>query len=136
MKSKFKSILFVGFFICVLSCGKSDDDFLATLEGEYKGTFTVEYQNDQTFSNPVEVSFSGGEFSSSTGANRFPAGGNGAYEVEKNTIQFTDKNIWTADFDWNLILNGTYNYTINGNMLTLSANKNDVGLYKYVLEKN
>jgi hypothetical protein len=132
---KFKSILFVGFFICILSCGNSDDNFLTTLEGEYEGTFTVEYQNDQTFSNPVEVSFGGGEFSSSTGPNRFPAGGSGAYEVENNTIQFTDKNIWTADFDWNLILNGTYNYTINENTLTLSANKNDVGVYKYVLEK-
>lgn len=135
MKSIFKSILFVGFFICILSCGNSDDNFSTTLEGEYEGTFTVEYQNDQTFSNPVEVSFSGGEFSSSTGANRFPAGGNGAYNVENNTIQFTDENIWTADFDWNLILNGTYNYTINGNTLILSANKNDVGVYKYVLEK-
>ncbi|TXN36934.1 hypothetical protein FVB32_01205 [Flagellimonas hymeniacidonis] len=135
MELRFKSILFVGFFICVLSCGKSNDDFLTTLEGNYEGTFTVEYKNDETFSNPVEVSFSEDQFSSTTGTDRFPAGGNGTYKVENNTIQFTDKNIWTADFDWNLILNGTYNYTINKNTLTLSANKNDVGFYKYVLEK-
>jgi len=44
-------------------------------------------------------------------------------------------NFWTADFDWNLILNDTYDYAFDGEKLIISADKNNVGNYKYELEK-
>jgi hypothetical protein len=134
MKSKFILTLFIGLLICSSSCDKDGDIDSTILNGEYEGIFTVEY-NSQTYSNPVTVSFNSGQFLSSSGPNRFPAGGSGKYEVLKNTIEFTDENFWTADFDWNLILNGSYDYSIKGNELVFSANKNDVGFYKYELKK-
>ena len=39
------------------------------------------------------------------------------------------------NFDWNLILNGKYEFTYDGKELVISANKNDVGFYKYELTK-
>lgn len=48
-------------------------------------------------------------------------------------MSFTDENAWTADFDWNLILNGIYDYSFDGKRLLLVANKNNVGNYKYDL---
>ncbi|SNZ00850.1 hypothetical protein [Flagellimonas pacifica] len=135
MKSKITvifSILVVAFFI---NCSKSENDSPTTLEGEYEGVFTVKYGNDETLSNPVQVSLINGQFSSSTGANRLPAGGNGKYKVQNTTIEFNDENVWTADFDWNLILNGEYNYSLTENKLIISAHKNDVGFYKYELKK-
>jgi hypothetical protein len=68
-------------------------------------------------------------------ANRIPAGGSGTYTFSNNKITFNEQNFYTADFDWNLILSGTYNYSFNGKTLKISANKNGVGDYEYVLEK-
>lgn len=121
----------------LISCNKDDDNNRnQTLNGNYNGTFTVEYLNGDTFSNPVQVRFNiENSYESSRNDNDIPAGGSGTYKLNNSTIDFTDVNQWTADFDWNLILNGEYNYSINGKELILSANKNDVGFYKYQLIK-
>ncbi len=38
--------------------------------------------------------------------------GHGTYKILNDTqIQFKDESVLTADFDWTLMLNGTYNYT-------------------------
>ncbi len=136
MKSKYFIITLLGLLTLFNSCTDSDSELAPNLNGIYSGTFTVEYKDGKIFSNPVSVQFEGENFLSSTGTNRFPAGGNGKFEVRSSTIEFVDKNFWTADFDWNLILSGTYAYKINGSKLTLSAGKNDVGFYKYELNKD
>ena len=43
--------------------------------------------------------------------------------------------MWTADFDWNLILEGQYEYQCNGRNLKIFADKNGVGHYEYNLVK-
>ncbi|MDW3196999.1 MAG: hypothetical protein R8G66_31770 [Cytophagales bacterium] len=122
---------------CFLVTGCSENEAvpeIIELNGTYEGTFTVEYLNGgQTQSNPVTITFSDGTFTSTAGENRFPAGGSGTYEVGISSVIFTDVNIWTADFDWNLVLNGEYTVTVTGGMITLSARKNDVGVYTYEL---
>src|SRR5699024_9165897 len=97
---------------------------------------TVEYTNGNTISNPVTLKFiEGDQYQSSANPDRIPAGGNGTYKKKGSTINFTDVNIWTADFDWNLILNGEYEFQQKGDQLILSAHKNEVGLYKYELTR-
>lgn len=133
----FKIIVITIFFLSLNSCNNDDNNNQPqNLEGSYTGTFTVEYLNGDTFSNPVTVSFNGeNNYQSSSNDDYFPAGGSGTYEKDNSMINFNDVNQWTANFDWNLILNGEYNYSINGNELMISANKNDVGFYKYALTK-
>lgn len=119
------------------SCNSDDDNNdNQNLNGIYTGTFTVEYLNGDTFSNAVTVNFNEeNNYQSSGNEDYFPAGGSGTYEKSNSTIEFYDINYWTANFDGNLILNGEYNYSLNENELIISANKNDVGFYKYELIK-
>lgn len=119
------------------SCNSDDDNNdNQSLNGIYTGTFTVEYLNGDTFSNAVTVNFNEeNNYQSSGNEDYFPAGGSGTYEKSNSTIEFYDINYWTANFDGNLILNGEYNYSLYDNELIISANKNDVGFYKYELVK-
>jgi hypothetical protein len=103
-------------------------------DGTYKGTFTVTYstgtQNGQT-----TLEMRNGKFSCSGNTNRIPAGGSGTFSSDNKKITFNDENARTADFDWNLILSGKYDYTFDGKNFILSADKNGVENYKYELEK-
>lgn len=119
------------------ACNESDpaEDISLKLEGEYTGTFTVDYLHGDTHSNPVTITFSEDGYSSSIGENRIPAGGAGTFQIKNDTISFTDVNSWTADFDWNLILSGPYQLVETDTKITFSAQKNDVGTYTYELSK-
>ena len=119
-----------------IACSNDDDTTDRSFNGTYTGTFSVTYENGDTFSNPVSVTFNGQDNYSSTGnSSRIPAGGSGTYVKENTTISFHDINTWTADFDWNLVLDGTYDYSLTGTHLIISAHKNDLALYTYDLIK-
>ena len=138
MKNGIYKIMLIAILSLTFSSCNNDDDnnHNQSLNGNYNGTFTVEYLNGDTFSNPVTVNFNDGNNYQSSGNNDyFPAGGSGTYEKSNSTIEFYDINYWTANFDWNLILGGEYDYSINGNKLIISANKTDFGIYKYGLTK-
>ena len=116
----------------LMGCDKDD---INVEEGTYKGTFTVTYSSG-TQTGQTTLELKNGKFSCSGNSNRIPAGGSGTYSFDNGKITFNDENLWTADFDWNLILSGQYDYTFDGKKLKISADKNDVGNYEYDLEKN
>lgn len=121
------------FFTVTLLLGCDKDD-LDIIDGTYKGTFTVIYSSGiQTGQTTLDLK--DGKFSCSGNSDRIPAGGSGTFSSGNNKITFNDENAWTADFDWNLILRGEYDYTFDGKKLKISADKNDVGHYEYDLEK-
>ena len=97
-------------------------------EGTYSGTLTVTYDSgfQKEFSTFVEL---GNSIYTCTSR------GSGTYSIEKDKIVFNDEKFWTADFDWNLILDGQYDYTFTGEKLNISANKNDIGYFEYNLVK-
>lgn len=128
-------VLLLTFLMLFNGCADKQVEPPASLDGVYQGTFTVEYSDGQVLSNSVTVDIMANEYSSSSGSGRIPAGGSGTFEIRGDSIQFSDQNMWTADFDWNLILNGTYKYSSNGKELVLSADKNQVGTYRYQLRK-
>lgn len=137
MQSKLYTLLgMVLLALVVIGCSSDEEPSVPNLTGTYSGTFTVEYPDGDTFSNSVTVSFMAeNKYNSNGNDNYYPAGGSGTYEVEASKINFEDINYWTANFDWNLILNGEYDYSLNGSELIISAAKNDMGLYTYELEK-
>ena len=118
--------------ILLSSCQKDDSSII--MDGTYKGTFTVTYSSG-TQSGQTSLELKDGKFSCSGNSNRIPAGGSGTFSSDNKKIAFNDENVWTADFDWNLILSGQYDYTFDEKKLMLSADKNGVGNYKYDLEK-
>ncbi|MBE0650672.1 MAG: hypothetical protein IH595_07500 [Bacteroidales bacterium] len=115
----------------LLGCKK---DNLKIENGTYTGTFTVTYSSGtETGSTTLELK--NGKYTCTGNPGRIPAGGSGSYSFDSSKITFNDVNYWTGDFDWNLILNGQYNYTFDGKNLKISADKNNVGHYEYNLEK-
>jgi len=129
-----------------LSAGCSDKLSVNTFNGTYAGEFFYvepEKRLENKVSAPAAVTFSGENFSSVGNENRLPAGGSGRFDVLKNNlVNFNDENIWTANFDWGLILSGKYNYELKGDSLILTRYREpcptcDVvsGLYQYRLKR-
>lgn len=123
------------FVIALSACNDKDKIDNSTLEGYYSGTFTVEYSNGTVYSSPVTVSLHDNEYSCSASANKKPAGGSGGYYLDGDKICFLDENLWTANFDWNLIMSGEYSLQLIGKDLEISSLKDGVGLYQYKLHK-
>ncbi|MCQ0110931.1 hypothetical protein [Zhouia amylolytica] len=110
--------------------GCENDDSDDTISGTYQGTFTVTDPEGQTFTKDVTVIFSGNQYSSSLR-------GSGSYIQKSKTMIFSDKNIWTAEFDWGLILNGVYAYEFGKNSLQLTkGNGEQFPTYQYDLVKS
>ncbi len=109
-------------------------DGLKLEEGIYSGTFTVTYSSGKE-TGITTIEFKDSKFTCTANSNRTPAGGSGTYSIDNGVITFNDENVWTADFDWNLILSGQYEYSFDGNILKISADKTNVGNYEYKLEK-
>jgi len=112
-------LLFILLFVipAITACKKSQDTIPGTgdeiLSGRYMGTFY------RTTGDTVNVSllFTDNIFSGSSDRTKYPAICNGTFSMQKNNdaykIQFNDNCIWTADFDWSLILDGDYELVFN-----------------------
>lgn len=111
MKSKHLPLL-ITFTIMLSSC--SDKLILSSLEGKYSGFFYhIPPGETKTIKGhaEIEIILIGTDFFVGKTPDRLPAGGSGKFNIlNAKEVQFMDKNVWTADFDWNLILNGRYKY--------------------------
>ena len=123
-------------------CHHGNEGEYRNMEGIYSGTFTVRYISDvpewwywDFESGETTLELKNGKYTCEGNPDRIPVGGSGNYSINHQKIIFEDENFWTADFDWNLILNGEYEYTFDGRRLKFSAFKNDVGYYEYDLKK-
>jgi len=131
MKTHIINIFILSIVIFISSCSKEEQNLA---DGTYKGNFKVTY-NSAVQTGQTSIEIKDGKFTCTSNANRIPAGGSGTYTFSNNKITFNEQNFYTADFDWNLILSGTYNYTFNGKTLRIFASKNGVGVYEYELLK-
>lgn len=98
-----------------------------TFKGTYAGQFTYGTTGGTPVTTASQVTFNENDYNSSLGS--------GTYEVlNNNTIRFKDVNLWTADFDWNTILSGDYNYEIKGDSLIMTKKTNATNMYQYRLK--
>ncbi|HEY0895069.1 MAG TPA: hypothetical protein VGE15_00825 [Sphingobacteriaceae bacterium] len=110
------------------------------LKGSFSGTFTAHgtpVTPEQ--SGPVQVTFDGNSYRSTSNPDRIPAGGSGTFRfADKTQIVFEDKNIWTADFSWGLILDGEYEYKFKGDSLYLTrySDSGEAKVYEYKLKRD
>jgi len=124
------------FFTLVLSSCSKEKIELKHLDGDYAGDFTVYYKDqDKTMTSKATLKLKDGHFSCSGNPNRIPAGGSGTYHIEGEQIVFQDTNAWTAEFDWALILTGTFNFHKKGDNLTLKRPSANENTYTYDLKK-
>lgn len=133
-----KKILALCISLLILTASTCKKESLVLVSGTYSGEFTVIYEDGKTHTNPVSVTFTENSYSSTASEDRFPAGGSGTFTLDKNSITFSDEHMWTADFDWALILNGKYDYQLKGSALTLTkkVGENGKGTMTYTLTKD
>ena len=134
-----KSIIFI--FLASFALSSCSDKLeISSLKVTYKGTFTYHDQASSVAPQPsgeIVLTITENAYLSTGSPNRIPAGGSGVFELtEEGQIKFEDQNIWTADFDWNLILNGYYKYKMRGDSLILKKELNEgVKAYEYRLKR-
>ncbi len=130
MKNTILPTLLFALVMMSLACNKENRKIKS---GTCTGTFTTTYGSDSE-SGQTTLELKKGEYFCSGNPNRIPAGGSGTYTANENTIIFKDVNAWTADFDRNLILEGSYAYVFDGDRLVMSMQKNG-STYTYDLQK-
>ena len=121
-----KISLLIGIILITLACNNDDENFQSKVNGEYIGVF----ERNGNVSN-VELIFNEGNYSGESDTVKFPAICNGNYSVSSNSILFQNECVWTAEFDWSLILSDQWNYDLKGNILILTKSNGD----KYTLTR-
>jgi hypothetical protein len=104
------------------------------LKGHYQGVFTIK-ENGSLKSGPASIHLEDSIYQSLGQPDRIPAGGFGSLIIRDTVMEFRDKNIWTADFDWHLILDGKYRYNYTGDSLILRAVRPNGNSYVYRLKR-
>ncbi len=123
---KLIKVILIGIVFITLSCNNDVEKLPTEINGEYVGMF----ERNGTTAN-VKLTFNNGTYSGESDTARYPAICNGSYSISSNSINFQNKCIWTADFDWTLILSYEWNYNLKGNTLLLTNSNGD----KYTLTK-
>lgn len=124
---KTKIYFFLTLLIITVSCNKSEEVMNSpNTNGNYTGIF-----ERNGISSSVQLNLVDGSFTGQSAIQKYPALCNGTYLISGNTITFDSNCACTADFDWSLILDGEWNYNMNGNILILTKSNGD----KYTLTK-
>lgn len=119
-----KNFLIVVLVMLFFSCESSYEVGMPNLEGHYSGTFE---RNGK--SSNVELKLENQQFAGISEVVKYPAICRGDYSISGETITFENECIWTAEFDWTLILSGTWNYVLADNTLILTKSNGD----RYIL---
>jgi hypothetical protein len=131
-----KQLIYLNLFILIF-CACQKENNAKDFNGTYTGSFRT-IVDQKMISADFELELAPQKFEVKKGLKL----GNGTFKViDTKTINFEDKNIWTADFDWNLILNGSYTYEAKGDSLILTKNlensQNTIyNYYQYRLRRN
>ncbi|WP_241077729.1 hypothetical protein [Flavimarina sp. Hel_I_48] len=122
-----KKVLFLLLCMATLvGCDSDDDSVNYNLEGNYTGVF----ERNDSVSN-VQLSLKNATFSGESEVQKFPAICRGAFIVSGSSVTFENVCPWTAEFDWTLILNGSWNIDFEDNNLILTNKFGD----RYLLTK-
>lgn len=117
MKAKISILLFT---LCLSLACKKPDKVDVVNEGDYSGLLVVTNSVKSVPSTyPIVVSLKNGRFTIAYKNTYKPAAGSGSYTFDKGLAVFVNEGAYTADFDWNMILNGEYEILSNATDLTL-----------------
>ena len=120
-------LLIVLGLVLMMRCNKNDDE---NAQPEISGAYIGIFERNGNTSN-IELNFMNGIYSGESEIEKFPAICNGNYLISNNTIEFENVCVWTAEFDWTLILGENWNYTKENNILIMTKSNGD----KYTLTK-
>jgi hypothetical protein len=94
--------------LVLVACNKNNDSTgTHELTGRFRGTF-----NRSTSPDTAQVSFNfkpDMTYEGTGGPSYYPSICSGTFQRSNNTLVINDSCAWTANFDWTLIFDGTYN---------------------------
>jgi len=111
--------------LCFLGCAEEGMD-APNLQGSFTGTFERVVDGTSLGQAGVSLVLDGDTFSGSGGPNRYPVICRGNFTLEGNTINFINNCFFTADFDWTLILSGSFEVRQTGNELVLVKRRGSI----------
>lgn len=126
----FASILLL--FVAFISCDRSSS---LTTDRSYKGSFSTKNLVHDYAPTPFSLALEKGKYTFTPLENSPMKPSSGTYVVKDKMISFVDENMWTADFDWNLIFTGDFYVTENKKEIILTKKRDDNFKYIYILEK-
>ncbi|WP_114936996.1 hypothetical protein [Mucilaginibacter endophyticus] len=115
------------------SCKKNENQAIK-LSGTYAGTFQRKVSGTGAISD-VSLSFSADAWNGESQTVKYPALNHGTFSTTGNKINFKNESVWTAEFDWSLILSGDYDITVSGNKITISKSYATGMIDVYTLSK-
>jgi hypothetical protein len=131
-----KVIPYIFLILILFSCDKADEPILTNINGTYSGLFYVSSPNQDFVSADVTLTFDQGKFSGTSSKVKYPAICRGSYQIVADEIIFSNECAWTAEFDWNLILQGNFKHRSKNEILfNLERKSGDIS-YVYLLTKN
>lgn len=114
------------FLLILVSCEYDSIDS-GPLQGVYKGQFDRMLPAIDIAPSNVTLTLANGKFSGESDRAKFPAICKGSYKVVGQEIEFVNECVWTADFDWSLILSGKFQFHKDGRKLELTKNYSPIG---------
>jgi hypothetical protein len=127
---KAHSLLVLLFCAGIATGCKKDSVTTQQLQGNYTGRLVS--KDGQPGPTDFNVQLSGGTYKASSTSGILPLGTKGSFTVNSNQVVFVDSLAHTANFNWGLLLNGSYTAQFKGDSLILV--KSD-GSYAYRLKK-
>lgn len=121
-----KTLFLIILALTILGCNTADEITPQNVAGDYTGVF----QRGQNTSN-VTLTLQGGNWSGESEFEKFPALCSGTYTLSDDNITFVNACIWTAEFDWSLILSGQWKCKWKDNSLVITYTNGD----QYTLTK-
>jgi hypothetical protein len=115
LKKKMKNyFLLIGCLLGLLGCNKEEQRITTITEGTYTGSFQRELSWAKSDTSIITLTFTSTNWSGTSDKFHYPALCNGTYTIEGDSVNFENSCVWTAEFDWSLILSGKYAITISG----------------------
>jgi len=102
------------------SCEEHEHDGTKLEDGMYTGTFNRSSPTGDYITANITITLEDGAFSGTSDVEKYPAIRNGTFSINEDKIDFEDACVWTADFDWTLILDSTFDITTEEDEIVLS----------------
>jgi len=127
-----RTLLSIFSFLLLLSC--EEEKFQETLipEGTYHGTFQRQIVWTDSHIANISLTFTANQWSGTSDFPKYPALCRGTYSTNGDTILFENACVWTAEFDWTLILSGKYILTKTGKTIEFSRDYRSATTDTYV----
>ncbi len=121
-----KNLLLLLLAFLSFSCFDKDQEPAVLPSGTYVGQFQRSSPTADYDVANVTLVLDGSSFSGSSDHVKYPAIGQGTYQMEGQEIVFKDNSFWTAEFDWTLILDGAYVVSTQNQEVTFIRKRGDI----------